>query len=312
LWASSHCPGFSLGAAEPESIDDSLARFINHNYRTGQPVYVARHAILAVIWERRELRYRLHHAWDSLKSWEKKCPTKSRVPFSAETVLLLFLLSLELGCNATEVQRRALILAGVLFRVMFFALLRPGEMFGLRAKDVKFVYQRSGRLIAILALRRPKNRAFLGNTQFAIVRDEATCRWLQWMLADWPADFAVWPGSRVQFRAVFDILIQAAGCELAGFTPASFRPGGTTFFYVEGVTPDRLQYWGRWASSLSLRSYIQESMSALVWADLHLSLQEVAARLKRFASIIETPPAVPWPRFTSDGFQRRASAASRT
>ena len=56
---------------------------------------------------------------------------------------------------------------------------------------------------------------------------------------------------------------------------------------------DRLQFWGRWASLGTLRSYLQEAMSYWVWFTLPGGLQErLADWLKTYSHCLSSPPSV--------------------
>ena len=82
--------------------------------------------------------------------------------------------------------------------------------------------------------------------------------------------------------------------------PSSMRPGGTTHFFVEeGIEPDRLTFWGRWASNRSLKHYIQESIAAqLLLTSPFEAHRIVHALLTDCCDMLEIP-SQPWWHFCS-------------
>ena len=64
--------GISLdpGSAEPAVLDAVLARYLDAAHQCGLPVYLPKHAVLDIQFERRELRHRLPRTWDSIRAWE--------------------------------------------------------------------------------------------------------------------------------------------------------------------------------------------------------------------------------------------------
>ena len=68
-----------------------------------------------------------------------------------------------------------------LLKLAFFGLLRPGEALNLRARDVRVPRGPWDRMVAVLAIRSPKTRRFMGRAQYSVIYDVSTVRWLSWL-----------------------------------------------------------------------------------------------------------------------------------
>ena len=91
-------------------------------------------------------------------------------------------------------------------------------------------------------------------------------------------------GGAAGFRECLDALVLFFGVstrEGEGITPASFRPGGATFWFRAWDSPDRLRFRGRWMSVRMLEIYLQEVMVSKVLADLPFNSRR---RIQLFAA----------------------------
>eukprot|EP00973_Karenia_brevis_P090884 12404814-Karenia_brevis.AAC.1 len=109
------------------------------------------------------LKKRLQRQWDALKSWRSMMLISHRTPITEELLRAMFIHSPE----------------RVLIRIGFLALLRPGEIVQLRREDVGICEDPTGSKVAVLIIRQPQNRASLGMTHCAVVRDACSVRWLE-------------------------------------------------------------------------------------------------------------------------------------
>jgi hypothetical protein len=131
----------------------------------------------------------------------------------------------------------------------FYGLLRPSEALAMSPGLVSTPEECSGLpMQAIVAVTKLKNRRALGKTQFAAVRSESCTRWLRWLLDECSDGSAIWPLSYASYRRQFRDILGLLGLESLGYTPASLRAGGATYWHLFGVDPGRLKFWGRWAS----------------------------------------------------------------
>eukprot|EP00973_Karenia_brevis_P012327 1674518-Karenia_brevis.AAC.1 len=137
------------------------------------------------------LKKRLQRPWDALKSWRSRMPTSHRTPITEELLRAMFIYSLERGFGSNRCSFWWFCFA-VLIRIGFFALLRPGELTQLRREDVGICDDPTGTKVAVLIIRQPKNRASLGMTQCAVVRDACSVRWLEWFIQGVPNSCKLW------------------------------------------------------------------------------------------------------------------------
>ena len=145
-------------------------------------------------------------------------------------------------------------------------------------------------MVSILA---PKNKNSLGFSQHALVRDSGTVAWAAWMKAALPPDQKVWPYTRQRATGMMHALLRRVGLSRVKLGLGSLRPGGTTFYFLNGVDVPKIKFMGRWVSESSLSSYVQEIMSILVFATLEASesrLVETLVSGSKFAWA--GPPAV--------------------
>ena len=189
-----------------------------------------------------------------------------------------------------------LVAGSVLWRIGFEALLRPGELLALTREDIKL--PRSGRDgPAVLGIRSPKNKRFLGSHQFRLLRSQASIAWCRWFLSHLPPRAKLWPGSPQAFTDTTRYVLKRLGLSSCGFTPSSLRSGGATWLFEQGVSVQQLQYMGGWSSDRSLSSYIQEAMAVSVWQsvpELVAQTLELAAAERRF--VWDRPPLTLWPQ----------------
>ena len=235
-----------------------LTRFIQHCYDMNINFNLAKHAVLATQTYHRELKGHLHRSWDLLKSWRLLLPVNNRIPMPLELLKTIFLAALEIGLSSS-IDGGLWLAFAVLCRVGFYALLRTSELINLLVSDIRFVGQ-----TAIIAIKDPKNRAFMGRCQFAIIRDIPTIDWLRWLATDVEPCLKLWPSSAQKFAAMLKTMFTCLNISL-NITIGSLRPGGTTHYFVEGLEVSRIKFLGRWANEASLGHYIQEAMSSLVW-----------------------------------------------
>ena len=279
----------------PVSLDAHLAHFVQFCKDASKPLYVAKHAVLAVMLKHRHVRSALTRTWDGLKSWEAKCFWSPRKPFTKVVIDLVFLTSLEIGLSCAGDARYLFPLAGSLLRFAFYGLLRPGEFLAAYVGDVMFCDEPGQPLVAILAIRDPKTRAWMGRAQFSTVRDGPTSRWLQWLLCGRNPSERIWPGSPTLLRRLLAAILQKAGLGDLNFTLGSCRPGGATHYVLQSTPVEQLQFMGRWRAVTSLKAYIQEAMAILVWHRIPADrLEHIRSHLLSSQVFLDGPPLAPW------------------
>ena len=254
----------------PSGVDPVLAstilvQFIQWCYDNFVNIWIPKHAVLAYRNFVPGLRQALHRPWDALRSWRALTPLSHRVPLPEIVLRAAFGYMINYALSYPNCALRWTA-GAILFRLAFFALLRPSEFSQLRACDVQVVAPLGSHKVVLVAIRNPKNRGAMGRAQFVCVRDPGLVSWLEWLVSGLPGNCKLWPGSHTQLVAFWREVCSGLGLANIHFTLGSFRPGGTTFFYIEGKEIAYIKHLGRWASESSMACYVQESMAALVWS----------------------------------------------
>jgi len=287
-------PSRAFGSAA--KADAVLVNYVNQAFGIQTPFYVAKHAVLYVMWCWHHLRGRLPRTWGALKGWHQRLPWRPRTPLSSDVTQLFFLYALE-SCFSVRsgAERELVFVLGLLSWLNFECLLRPVEAFNLRVCDVRIIHRLGQHDLAVVGILQPKTRAHMGRHQFATCRDPGLVRWISWFWAGREASRKrVWSSSQARYRRMFKEMFTALGFGAMGYTPASGRAGGATHRFMAGETIERLSYIGRWASISTLKAYIQEAMATLVWAVVPSEIEYQAAfRLRQFAHVLAAPPTKP-------------------
>lgn len=119
-------------------IDGVLEEYVKrmHSERKRSSLRVAKHAILIVQILRPRLRKKLQAASNSVRSWEEMQPSSFRPPLPIP-ILAAMICKARLTAEENQGSLRVLWHSfATLLMVGFFGLLRPGELFNLRASDV--------------------------------------------------------------------------------------------------------------------------------------------------------------------------------
>jgi hypothetical protein len=275
-----------------------LTAYIQWAYGADVKFHVAKHAVLSVQYLMRQTRGQLRSPWDAIESWSAELDLQMRPPFPFLVLRGLVGVARTLGLQFLGLGKSALAAEHLCFAILleaaFFGLLRPGEMFKLGSDTVGL--PEGGVLsgvFAVVAVLLPKNPRAFGRRQFAVVRDEGATAWLTWALKGRPPGFSLWPWTQSRFRKRLAALCAELGLEACGFVPASARAGGATHFYLSGIDPSRLRFWGRWAAESSLNHYIQEATAGMILRKLPVATNQRLAQLVDASQFSAFPPAVP-------------------
>ena len=274
-------------------IDDYLTRYVMEQRALRAPFNVTKHAILGLQIRFPRLKTHLVATWRALNRWEKVQGTRPRTPMCLELVNFLFLLCLELSSRASAGEASLWLALGVIVRMGFHGLMRPGEILARSWTDISFVTPPLRSVLAIIAIGTPKTRRLraAGRTQFTTVRDHPTVLWLQALKCHQRGKGKPWPSTRTMFRAMFARGLACAGLQQMRLTPASLRAGGATFELLQGHSVEAIAFHGRWAAIDSLKSYLQEGASHLIWAAVPSSARaKIEQFLIRYAPILNAPP----------------------
>jgi hypothetical protein len=205
-----------------------------------------------------------------------RVPCPSELYGALEVVPLLFATMWDSGSAALWFS------FALVLRVMWHALLRPGEAFQLAVGSVRVSTCYATKATAVLMLENPKTRAFLGRNQVGLIDCPASVSFVRWMIEDMPTGALLWPYSRARFRTCLNACLRYLDVPVDVVSAASFRAGRATHLFTSGVPVPTIKYLGRWKSENSMAAYIQEAAAASVMIQLgtHVSL-----RLERFTAL---------------------------
>jgi len=277
-----------------EAIDETLSEFVTWAWRRKLRFYVVKHAILAVPCRVPRLRRHLTTSWRCLLRWEINRPWIPRIPFPEELLAAYFLTCVNEAAVATGKDAILWLSLGVVTRLAFFAMLRPGEARRLRARDLKVVRRPTCPPVLVIAIANPKTGHVLGagRTQVSTTSDPGTIAWVELLLTLLSPDQLLWPGTADLFTKWFRRGLVKSHLDKLGLSPASMRSGGATMEFLRGTTMEVLSFKGRWVALNSLRSYLQEGAAHLVWASLPPArASEVEAFIGRYRTLLSHPPA---------------------
>ena len=160
--------------AKAKVVDDLLVQFTHelHAMQSKSGLRIAKHAVLLVQVLRPRLRKGLQGAWEAIKSWEEQTPSHFRPPLPLPLLTAIICKARVIAERATEERDRSLWKTfSVLVMTGFFGLLRPGEIFNLRAQDVVLPNSLSlAGEFAVLRIVRPKNSRQMGSQQYVEIR----------------------------------------------------------------------------------------------------------------------------------------------
>lgn len=278
----------------PATVNRCLVHYIQLLFDHKAKFYLARDTVCAVQHFLPDLRFRLHRAWDCVKSWKLQTKLSSRVPLPHFALEALCLKAWDMGLGGGS-EVILWVCACVLLRVGFYGLLRSGELCALRRDCVSIVRLAGKAPLAIIAVIKPKTRAVYGRSQFVVIREPGTVLWLEWLCEGVQGRLKLWPSTPWRFRKILFRLLQSLGWEALKINLGSLRPGGATHYLLMGDSVQIIQHMGRWASEHSLHVYLQECIAIMVQAQAEESapalLRQAVEENRHFLSC---PPLAGW------------------
>jgi integrase len=208
-----------------------------------------------------EASRRLHRGTRCLVAWGRLSVVRRAPPMPVRLVRAILAWAVRFNLLSF-----ALIVA-----LQFYALLRPGECWGLQRSAISFV---DG--IAIVALAGSKSSRRKGNAlEHASVRDPLVVKCLRaWIGSSSERTLCPKPPD---MRATFDLCLRELGCADQGFRLYSLRRGGATQLFIDNIGHDQLLIRGRWQSFKSARVYLEDGVARLALLRLPDDLPDLTA-----------------------------------
>lgn len=198
---------------------------------------------------------RLPFAAQARRGWQIVCRTVHKTP-------LLWVFALAVA-QAACAHGEARIAAG--FLIQFGGYLRPGELLALTRADVVLPEASppfAGAPACTLLLGDAARGTKVNRRQVAHITEPACVDALRYLVATASASKLL-PCTHSQYSRVLARAVAHIGLESAGlhFTPHSFRAGAATQARLDGTDLNEIKRRGRWASDVTLRMYLDETMA---------------------------------------------------
>ena len=216
---------------------------------------------------------RAMQAWGRLRPANGRLPPAYRIVCGITVALVLL-------------SRRDMAVATL---VALSAYLRPGELFGLRCRDLVrplpmfgTSFGRWSLLLGPYATRKPTKTGIYDDS---VILDHESLNWLgdeiSLLLANRGPDEPMWTFDSSDYLRMFKQAVAMLGLEHLGLVPYSLRHAGPSWDALTGRRPQReIQRRGRWKSTASVVRYERASR---VLAALH----EVPGPMLRYLSLCE-------------------------
>lgn len=245
------------------------------------------------------LKGKLRLSAQALAGWRRRHPGKRHPPLTWHLTVAI--------AAQLAVWSQFDMAVGVL--VSFAAMLRIGEMCGIKVSDVLDSDADDPRVgetkLSGIRLRKTKT----GSNLFAELHNVHVQQLLRSFMRGKRANDRVFAFSAGTFRKWFKRAVVSLGLNTM-YTPHSLRHGAATALYMMGVPLETILVRGRWASTKSARHYVQQGQALLLAQSVPLPIRDlgrsVAQRLFGvFTWMMEQSSAVSSP--TASGSRLRFS-----
>jgi len=243
-----------------EELDELASRWVEHIFHDGCHKPLASDGLAGLQFYLPAALGRLKHSWKLAKVWQKLEPPRRVLPLSPTMVKAMAGAAISLGFLSEA--------SGML--VAFDTMLRSGELYHLKVKDVNFYGAR-----AVLSLGYTKTGKRTNTAEMVVVESPLAVQSLKRACAGRQRkDFLLGRGPRV-FRSLFNSLVDLF--ELDGLiTVYSLRRGGASWDFLQHQSMERTLLRGRWQSTSSARLYLQDATAMVTELQLSSSQQGLA------------------------------------
>ena len=243
-----------------EEINAIVSRYGRLLYQAGKTYTTYAETINGLTSVRPSLRRQMQGAWDLGYAWMRQEPSQHHAAMPG--VILLAILTTSLLWGWTHFAGSVALAWG--------ALLRPGELFSLRRRNLLFPSD-SGFSVPYLlvSLMEPKTRFTAARHQSTRLDIPDLLKLVTMIFEKLPPHYPLWPFSPQTFRNRFRAVIGALGMptqhsiSLKCLDPGSLRAGGATWLLQTTDNGELVRRRGRWQNHRIMEVYIQDSRSVL-------------------------------------------------
>ena len=257
------------GSLSWDNFDESICAWIEFAYSDGEHKSLVNFALAGLQFYLPACVGKLKQAWRLAKVWQRLEPPLRVLPLSP-----LLVAAFAGACvQMSFIPEAAALLVG------FDCMLRSGELYNLRQKDITFLRDK-----AVLCLGRSKAGKRTGANEMVVVESQLAVRWLREACTMiHPGDRLLFRGERF-FRKLFYALLEFF--QVQGFvTVYSLRRGGATWNFLFHGSMEKTLLRGRWSSTSTARIYLQDSAATVshlqLSADQRMMAHVAASALKK-------------------------------
>lgn len=243
-----------------EDLDELASKWVEHIYHDGCHKTLASDGLAGLQFYLPAALGRLKHSWKLAKVWQMLEPPRRVLPLSPTMVKAMAGAALGLGFVPEA--------CGML--VAFDTMLRSGELYQLKIKDISFYGAR-----AVLSLGYTKTGKRNNTAEMVVVESPLAIASLKKACVGRPRkDFLLARGQRV-FRSLFSSLVDLFGLD-GLITVYSLRRGGASWDFLQHQSMERTLLRGRWQSTSSARLYLQDATAMVTELQLSSSQKGLA------------------------------------
>lgn len=241
-----------------DDLDEVVSEWLEHMFHEGEHKTLASDGLAGLQFFLPQAMGRLKHSWKLARVWQRLEPPQRVLPLSPAVVIAFAGACAHLGFMAEA----AALLAG------FDAMLRSGEIYRLRVKDITFYGSR-----AVLSLGFTKTGKRNNAAEMVVVESPLAVRALRAACHGRRAqEMFLFNGERF-FRTLFTMLLDLFDIE-GLVTVYSLRRGGASWDFLQHQSLERTLLRGRWASTSSARIYLQDATAMVTHLRLSAAQKE--------------------------------------
>lgn len=244
-----------------DDLDDVVSEWLEFLFHDGAHKTLASDGLAGLQFFLPQAIGRLKHSWKLAKVWQRLEPPQRVLPMSP-----LVLLGFAGACLHMQLQPEAAALL-----VGFDAMLRSGELYRLRIKDISFY---GGR--AVLSLGFTKTGKRNNAAEMVVVESAIAVKALRLACRNRKAQERLLHRGERFFRAVFTLLLELFDIE-GLITVYSLRRGGASWDFLQHQSLERTLLRGRWASTSSARIYLQDATAMVTHLRLSAAQQSAVS-----------------------------------